>query len=165
MSPETFTVHQGSPIKKWPDLVAFEANFPASEEWAFRGQDVPDFPASSLERHCRTLRIKGRGIADLEVKLVREFARRYHLYTGYTSPAKGHTLEWLSLLQHYGTPTRLVDFTYSFFIAAYFALEKRGRATIWAINTTELHRKVKDHIVSVPDGQQLWDNFRKKRDG
>src|SRR5438093_2893211 len=34
------------------------------------------------------------------------------------------TLEWLALMQHYGAPTRLLDFTYSFWIALFFAFEE-----------------------------------------
>src|SRR5436309_276549 len=32
-------------------------------------------------------------------------------------------LEWLALMQHYGAPTRLLDFSYSFWIALFFAFE------------------------------------------
>ena len=36
-------------------------------------------------------------------------------------------LEWLALMQHYGTPTRLLDFTRSPYVACYFALEELPR--------------------------------------
>jgi len=39
-------------------------------------------------------------------------------------PAIPDTLEWLAFMQHYGAPTRLLDFTYSFWIALFFAFEE-----------------------------------------
>ena len=33
-------------------------------------------------------------------------------------------LEWLALMQHYGAPTRLLDFTRSPYVACFFALEE-----------------------------------------
>jgi hypothetical protein len=44
-------------------------------------------------------------------------------------------IEWLALMQHHGAPTRLLDFTYSLYVAAYFALEEaEGESAVWAIN-------------------------------
>jgi hypothetical protein len=73
-----------------------------------------------------------------EAALLREFRRRAHHYIPDT-PDHDDLLEWLALMRHYGAPTRLVDFTYSHYIAAYFAFsdldpECKDRA-IWAINS------------------------------
>jgi hypothetical protein len=38
-------------------------------------------------------------------------------------------------MQHHGAPTRLLDFTYSIYVAAYFALESADAdAAVWAVN-------------------------------
>jgi FRG domain len=52
---------------------------------------------------------------------------------------------WLALMQHYGTPTRFLDWTMSPFIAAYFAFEDEAcglskRSAIWAINLNWLEQ-------------------------
>jgi hypothetical protein len=48
-------------------------------------------------------------------------------------------------MRHYGAPCRLVDFTYSFYIATYFALKKVNKeneiAAVWAIKQSLLRNK------------------------
>jgi hypothetical protein len=50
------------------------------------------------------------------------FRTKFHLYDreNITPDSK---LAWLAVMQHYGVPTRLVDFTESPYVALYFALE------------------------------------------
>jgi hypothetical protein len=50
------------------------------------------------------------------------FKSKYHIYNGNEHEPKSK-LAWLSVMQHYGDPTRLIDFTESPYIALYFALE------------------------------------------
>ena len=40
------------------------------------------------------------------------------------TPEKNNWVEWLALMRHYGGPARLLDWTYSFFVAVFLATEK-----------------------------------------
>jgi FRG domain len=54
--------------------------------------------------------------------------------------------EWLVLVQHYGGKTRLLDFSYSFPIALYFALDStyyNENAAVWILNPSKLDYSAK----------------------
>ncbi len=72
--------------------------------------------------------------------MLRQFVRRAHQYTSYTEFNKT-SLDWLAMIQHYGAPTRLLDFSHSLYISAFFALETANTdAAIWAINIGRLEQ-------------------------
>ena len=52
-------------------------------------------------------------------------------------------LEWLFLMQHFGMPTRLLDWTESILFAAYFAVEKsfENDAELWAMYPDALNER------------------------
>ena len=103
---------------------------------AFRGQASADWPLeSSLTRYLKTFARDPKWPAR-EIKVLRTFQRKVHLLIPKT-PDAAETLEWLALMQHHGGPTRLLDFTWSPYVAAFFALERAtSDAAIWAISSS-----------------------------
>ncbi|MBN2769554.1 MAG: FRG domain-containing protein, partial [Spirochaetes bacterium] len=59
------------------------------------------------------------------------------------TPKRKDYAGWLTIMQHYGLPTRLLDWSKSPLIAAYFATEKKtsvnNDACIWALCPSELN--------------------------
>lgn len=58
-------------------------------------------------------------------------------------------MEWLALMRHYGAPTRFFDWTYSFWVALYFALESAevgGTCAVWALDIDWWKDRVKEKI-------------------
>lgn len=116
-----------------------------NEEWIFRGQSHGQWPlASTLERAVKDFGLRRDQTCDFELKLLHEFMRHYHLYAHEAPPRAGDTLDWLALMRHHGTPTRLLDFTFSFLIAAYFALEEQvEEPVVHAVNKSWLTRSLR----------------------
>jgi len=86
-----------------------------------------------------------------EERIRRIFERKSHLHV--VDPPQGDELEWIALMQHHGAPTRLLDFTWSPFVAAFFALERATRdCAVWAVNLPllwDIHERRKIDGVSV----------------
>jgi hypothetical protein len=88
-----------------------------------------------------------------ESRIRRIFERKSRLFLA--DVPNNDEIEWLALMQHHGAPTRLLDFTWSPYVAAFFALERATEdAAVWAINLPLLwaiHDKHKIDRVNVGD--------------
>ena len=66
------------------------------------------------------------------------FKRKAHQFLA-QPPDPDDDFQWLALMQHHGAPTRLLDFTWSPYVAAFFALERAtSDAAVWALNPANI---------------------------
>jgi hypothetical protein len=110
--------------------------------WAFRGQSNNKWPLSTkFEREGKKHQLNPYFYRTCEKNIIREFMRQASQYIS-VLPAKDDTIDWLSLIQHFGGPTRLLDFSYSFYVAAFFAtINSETDSIIWCINVNSLIEK------------------------
>ena len=130
-------------ISEWRQLQAeFDQKRVSVQHWVFRGMRDAEYEMKTTFQRCREYyRIPDEHLYSFEGGLVRKFKRHYHHYSP-DSPAPGDYLEWLSIMRHHGAPTRLLDWTYSFFVALFFALEdSRTPAAIWVWVPETLNRE------------------------
>jgi hypothetical protein len=109
-------------------LVTFDSSNPNFNRWAFRGQPstfgtlVPSFQRVFLEKRSVPAAML------IESRLIEAFRIHYQNLTEKTASMppsaaidQGRDLKCLSVMQHYGVPTRLLDWTTDFWTAVYFA--------------------------------------------
>ena len=118
-----------------------EKKFDRTDRWIFRGQADTEWTLKTrFERSVLPYVKSGNTPIELERIMLREFKRHYHRYSA-DLPAEEDDLEWLSVMQHYGAPTRLLDWTYSEYVALFFAIRdaepKDAPIAIWAVNQTQ----------------------------
>lgn len=124
-------------LRKWSQLEKLDVAFPFDY---FRGQADASWELStSLYRALRS-RDRIDGITNTEYWMLRDFKRGASRYLS-SVPEEDDYIGWLSLMQHHGAPTRLLDFTESFYVACYFALvDSRTDCAVWAIDQDFLLR-------------------------
>lgn len=77
---------------------------------------------------------------DVEFSIIEEFKRRAPSLQSYLPKHSDH-LSWLFLMQHHGSPTRLLDWTESILVALYFAVNSHTTddGEIWALYPQKLN--------------------------
>lgn len=167
-------------IHSWSEFQE-KASSPEFAGWAFRGQGDSTWHLESTLSRCFGGFHSPKNVwAHQEDRNLRIFQRKSHLFLDQI-PAEDNVFEWLALMQHHGAPTRLLDFTWSPFVAAFFALEKAKadvqtptHCAVWAINFKEVRRVNKiiaqqyplfaEYLVAKDDDGKVPDPNEKIRD-
>lgn len=123
-------------LRDWTELLDCSYRLPM---WVFRGQ--PDYAlplTTTLERLGKHFWSTTCPLANREFWILTQFRRRAHNLIE-KPPDYDDWIAWLALIQHYGGPTRLLDFTRSLFLGLFFACEGTDQdSAMWMIDTQPL---------------------------
>lgn len=111
------------------------------KKFCYRGHHHENyFLRHSLQRAFENLEIPSRWWNAREKASIESFRSKSHLFLGHI-PNRNDDLEWLSIMQHFGAPTRLLDFTFSPYVALFFAAERiTSDFTVYEIDLLELKK-------------------------
>src|SRR3954452_21664202 len=103
-------------------------------DFAFRGVELPE-----AELLTGLMRLGG-DYAEMEPHLLRNFRK----YAYRDSVPVDSPWNWLALGQHHGLPTRLLDWTFSPYVALHFATEHLDRfgsdSAVWCVDFVKARR-------------------------
>lgn len=156
-----FVLTEEVPATSWSDFLQWKNEFKGS--WAFRGQGKSSWNIDTSLDRAVMVEYSGDGFSgyerlDRETELKRLlflFQQQAHHYID-NLPELDDIGSWLALMQHYGVPTRFLDWTKSPYVALYFALaddpSKIGspetNAAVWAIDLDWLETRGQELLRS-----------------
>jgi hypothetical protein len=136
------------------------SDYDVYKRFIFRGQGSADWPLKST--FDRTYSDKQAASRDVIAKeLIKEFYEECERYSPWRYGENDPRV--LAMAQHHGLQTRLLDWSFSPYVAAYFAFswflfekpgDQKGHVAVWAINRDEVESKAPPgqlEIVTVQD--------------
>src|SRR5690348_13068300 len=125
-------------LSSWDQFLNLVTSPPYSH-WAFRGERDERWPLySSISRYLQNFGVASAAWPAQEERILRIFKRKGHQFLE-KPPDLDDDFQWLALMQHHGAPTRLIDFSWSPYVAAFFALERTlADGVVWAMNPARI---------------------------
>lgn len=141
-------------VTRFPSWSKLKERFSERPLWAYRGQADARWPLeTTIYREAnRNGTLEWKSLPSREQWVLYQFRRFAHHYRT-DLPPEEDLLDWLALIQHYGGPTRLLDFSYSLYVAAFFAVEAASTdAAIWALSLPTLEVASYERLDFWPTG-------------
>ncbi|MFN8640094.1 MAG: FRG domain-containing protein [Dehalococcoidia bacterium] len=135
-------------------LEAFEVWTTDKQGWLFRGMQRANWRlTTTIERFVYA---SGQPRPELEATLYLDFLRRARSYLPQQLvPADDDVFRWWGIMQHYGAPTRLLDFSQSPWVALFFAMEglndDGADHVVVAVNPEECRRRLAPTLAPFSD--------------
>jgi hypothetical protein len=117
-------------IKSFADfqktISELSAHWPNRNKWLFRGQKDEGWSLkSSLLRLLDRRSLTNKHVVELERQMRHAFRGEAHRFipSHYLAEFESDLTHWWALMRHFGSPTRILDWTLSPYVALYFAVE------------------------------------------
>lgn len=149
-----------SKATSWYEFVAtmsqIQVDVPPGATYVFRGQPNADYSlAPSLQRHVAHL--SRADAIQVEAILLADFQSQAHLLLRSSLlPDYRDVVSWWTLMQHHGSPTRLLDWTKSPYVAAYFAVESQPDkdGAVWLFHNNLLTVRMRE--LGAPSMEEVF---------
>jgi hypothetical protein len=137
-------------LKNWADLHSqlFEDSW-IDEIKRFRSPFAFRGVADTEERLASSIMHMGGDYVTMEKHLIRNFKKYAH-----TSVSENDNFwNWISLAKHHGLPTRIIDWTFSPYVAMHFMTQEveyyNSDGVIWAVDFKKIHEKLPKKLKKV----------------
>lgn len=123
----------------WADLKTFVDELRAGSEFIWRGHaDNRWILSSSLYRYFESQDIPAKNRRDFELASVAQFQTPHLERPAGSAQHIGNEMDSMVLMQHHGCPTRLMDWSWSPYIATYFMLPDMTEVgALYGLNITK----------------------------
>jgi hypothetical protein len=125
----------GGVIRNWSDLAGLADRFGQADPYVsplvFRGQatGLDEWPLISAFGRMAPAGLPLKAVTEIEDVSIRAFQQVAvnHLPAAFAQMDLGDVPGWTAIMQHYGAPTRLLDWSKSIYVAAYHAVNSLSK--------------------------------------